>query len=60
MKAGWTAHEGGVDGARLVAAGYGEYRPIAGNDTPDGRAQNRRIEIVLVPSDIQGVLKELK
>lgn len=52
--------EAGVDGGRLVAAGYGEYRPIAGNDTPEGRAQNRRIEIVLVPSDIQGVLKELK
>ena len=52
--------ETGVDGARLSAIGFGEFRPIAGNDTPDGRAQNRRIEIVLVPSDIQGVLKELK
>jgi len=52
--------EGGVDGARLVASGYGEHRPIASNDTPEGRAENRRIEIVLVPSDIQGVLNELK
>ncbi|MBI3610905.1 MAG: OmpA family protein [Nitrospirae bacterium] len=52
--------EGGVDGTRLAAVGFGEFRPLAGNDTPDGRAQNRRIEIVLVPSDIQGVLKELK
>jgi len=52
--------EGGVDGSRLAAVGFGEYRPIAGNDTPEGRAQNRRIEIVLVPSDIQGVLNELK
>ncbi|MBI3812311.1 MAG: OmpA family protein [Nitrospirae bacterium] len=52
--------EGGVDGARLAAVGFGEFRPIAANDTPEGRAENRRIEIVLVPSDIQGVLKELK
>jgi chemotaxis protein MotB len=52
--------EGGVDGGKLVAAGYGEYRPIADNDSLEGRAQNRRIEIVLVPSDIQDVLKELK
>jgi len=40
-----------VDPTRLVAAGYGEYHPIASNDTPEGRAQNRRIEIVLVPKD---------
>ena len=37
----------GVDPAKLAAAGYGEWRPIAGNDTPEGRAQNRRIEITL-------------
>ena len=40
-----------VDPKRLAAAGYGEYRPIAPNDTPEQRAQNRRIEIVLVPRD---------
>jgi chemotaxis protein MotB len=40
-----------VDPARLVAAGYGEYHPVASNDTPEGRAQNRRIEIVLVNKD---------
>ncbi len=33
----------------LIAAGYGEFRPLASNATPEGRAQNRRIEIVLVP-----------
>lgn len=37
----------GVDPARLAAAGYGEWQPIAPNDTPEGRAQNRRIEISL-------------
>lgn len=39
----------GVDPKSLSAAGYGEYDPIAGNDTPDGRAKNRRIEITLQP-----------
>jgi len=33
---------------RLVAAGYGEFRPVAGNDTPEGRARNRRVEILIL------------
>jgi chemotaxis protein MotB len=36
--------ERGVDPTLLGAAGYAEYQPIATNDTPEGRAQNRRIE----------------
>jgi chemotaxis protein MotB len=40
-----------VDPAHLVAAGYGEYRPVASNDTVEGKALNRRIEIVLVPRE---------
>lgn len=36
-------------GSRLSAAGYGEFRPIADNTSAEGRARNRRIEIVLVP-----------
>jgi chemotaxis protein MotB len=39
--------ERGVDPNLLGAAGYAEYQPIAFNDTPEGRAQNRRIEISL-------------
>lgn len=41
--------EVGIDPELLSAAGYGEHQPIAGNDTPEGRAKNRRIELVLVP-----------
>jgi chemotaxis protein MotB len=40
----------GVDGARLSAAGYAETQPVASNDDDTGRAQNRRIEIVLMPN----------
>jgi chemotaxis protein MotB len=40
-----------VDPKRLVAAGYGEFKPKDSNDTPAGRAKNRRIEIVLVPRE---------
>ncbi len=36
--------KGGIDPARLTAIGVGEEEPIASNATPDGRAQNRRIE----------------
>jgi chemotaxis protein MotB len=34
----------------LSAAGYGEFDPVASNDTPDGRAKNRRTEITLEPN----------
>ena len=41
--------ENGVSPTHLEAVGYGEFRPIAANDTAENRARNRRIEIVLVP-----------
>jgi chemotaxis protein MotB len=40
----------GVDPEFLSAAGYSMYRPLASNDTPEGREQNRRVEIVLIPT----------
>jgi chemotaxis protein MotB len=33
---------------RLSTAGYGEYKPVADNRTPEGRAQNRRVEIIVL------------
>lgn len=39
----------GVAGNRIVAVGYGLTRPIADNATADGRAKNRRVEILIVP-----------
>ena len=35
----------GVDGSRIGTAGLGSANPVGSNDTPDGRAQNRRIEV---------------
>ena len=40
----------GLEPERLSACGYGFYRPLAPNDTEEGRRQNRRIEIILVPT----------
>jgi chemotaxis protein MotB len=40
----------GFPAKNLAAAGYGEFDPVAGNDKEDGREQNRRIEIILVPN----------
>jgi chemotaxis protein MotB len=40
----------GVDPRSLSAAGYGEFDPVGNNETPDGRAKNRRIEITLQPN----------
>lgn len=40
---------GGVRSRRMIAAGYGETRPVSANATPQGRARNRRIEVLLIP-----------
>jgi len=41
----------GIDPAQLSAVGYGEFKPVADNETKEGKAKNRRIEIVLIPKD---------
>ncbi len=36
----------GIDCKRLIAVGFGDTKPVADNNTPDGRAQNRRVSFV--------------
>jgi chemotaxis protein MotB len=44
----------GVDPRRLGAVGYGEFRPLADNSTPEGRARNRRIAITILSEEMAG------
>jgi outer membrane protein OmpA-like peptidoglycan-associated protein len=44
--ADWLAANG-VERSRLVAAGHGEKKPVATNDTAAGRQRNRRVEVVI-------------
>lgn len=39
-----------IDPTKLTTVGYGEYRPIADNSTPEGRQKNRRVDLVLMSS----------
>lgn len=41
----------GIDAARLTSAGLGESKPLESNATPDGRANNRRVEFLIVEQD---------
>ncbi len=48
-----------VDPVRLTSAGKGKYNPVADNSTPDGRAKNRRTDIILNP-DLDRFLNHTK
>jgi len=50
--------EVGVNPRHMMAAGYGQYRPVASNVHSAGMAKNRRIEILLLPEDIKVVKGE--
>ncbi len=46
----WLHEHAGLDPARVAAAGFGEFRPAKPNDTPEGRAANRRVVIAVSPA----------
>lgn len=42
----------GLNPKRLSATGYGEYQPVASNDTSEGQQRNRRVEIIIKPEEL--------
>ena len=50
----FLTEKAGVDPRRIGAVGYGEFRPLADNSTPEGRARNRRIAITILPDELAG------
>lgn len=50
----FLCEQAGVDPRRLGSVGYGEFHPLADNATPEGRAQNRRIAIVILSEELVG------
>ena len=55
------AENKGINKQNLTAAGRGEFAPLMSNDSPEGKAKNRRIEIILTPKldEISKMLNEL-
>lgn len=44
---GYLTKNGGISSNRMVAQGFGPNKPVASNDTPEGKAKNRRVEVTL-------------
>jgi chemotaxis protein MotB len=48
----------GIEPARMAAVGYGEYQPVARNDTTEGRSRNRRVVLMISRgASIRGALR---
>ena len=47
LRAKFLIDVGGIQASRIMVEGYGEDRPVASNETADGRAANRRVEILI-------------
>ena len=54
----YLQEKSGINPILLSATGYGEYKPVVPNETEEGKAKNRRIEIVLVPKEIVPVSRK--
>lgn len=44
--------------ARLISEGVGQWRPVASNETPEGRAQNRRVEMIISGRNLEQEMKD--
>lgn len=48
----YLTKKGGVDEGRLESKGYGNEKPLASNDTDEGREKNRRVEFTILEQDV--------
>jgi chemotaxis protein MotB len=48
------------DPQKLSAAGYAQYRPFSSNSDEDGRAHNRRVDIVVLPNVVNGIVQPIR
>jgi chemotaxis protein MotB len=49
----------GISPEKVVAVGYGEYKPVADNSTAEGRAKNRRIDIIVLSQKYDNLEKQI-
>ncbi len=49
----YLSEHDGISPTRLAAAGYGEFRPVTSNDSREGRARNRRVDLVILFPHLQ-------
>ena len=55
----YVVNEKGVDPKLISATGYGEHRPVASNKEVEGRRQNRRVELVVLPKNIEKIQADI-
>ena len=56
----YLVDKGGLSPSKLTTMGYGEFRPVASNETDEGRSKNRRVEIVILPQYPKKSIEELE
>lgn len=56
----YIVDERGIEPENVSAIGRGEYKPVDSNDTPEGRRQNRRVEIVVLPKNIEKIEADIE
>ena len=55
----YMVDEKNIDPKKISATGYSEHRPVASNDSVQGRRQNRRVELVVLPKNIEKIQTDI-
>ncbi|MBU1006098.1 MAG: OmpA family protein [Candidatus Omnitrophica bacterium] len=55
----YIVDEKGIDPEKISAIGRSQYKPVVSNDTPENRRQNRRVEIVILPKDMERIQADI-